>query len=33
MVNRKAVFAWLFPLKFDCKHSEAVVHTYFRHFK
>ena len=30
MVNRKAVFAWLFPLKFDSKRSQAVVHTYFK---
>ena len=33
MVNRKAVFAWLFPFKFDYTRSQAVVHTYFRFFK
>ena len=25
MINRKAVFAWLFPLIFGCKRSQAVA--------
>ena len=33
MVNRKSVFALLFPLKFDCERSDAVAHTYFNHLK
>ena len=33
MVNRKAVFPWLFPLKFDCQHSWAVVYTYLSLFE
>ena len=30
MVNGKAFFAWLFPLKIDCKRSQAVFHTYLK---
>ena len=33
MVNMKAVFAWIFPFKFECTRSQAMVHTYFRLFK
>ena len=33
MVNRRAVFACLFPLKFDFKRCHGVGHTYFKHFK
>ena len=32
MVYRKTVFAWSFPLKLDCKRSQALVHTYSRLF-
>ena len=28
MVNRKALFAWLFPLKSDKNVAQAVAHTY-----
>ena len=28
MVNRKSVFAWLFSLKYYCKRSQGVDHTY-----
>ena len=33
MVDRKAVFAWIFSFRFDCTHIQAVVNTYFRLLK
>ena len=30
LINRKAVFAWLFSLKSDCKRRQVAVHAYLR---